>query len=578
MNFLKKILIIAEIACSHEGDFLKAKKLVDCAFNAKVDAIKFQKFTANELYESSHKSFQMAKNLEFTNSEWKKLVNYAKKKNLLVFADVFGINSGKFMSTLRIDGFKIHSSDMTNPEILNYFSKINLPILLSTAGCNLNEIHEALKILDKNKKNLTLMHGFQGYPTKILDINLRRLIELQNNFGINVGLMDHISGHSSMSTVIPLLGICFGATIIEKHITLDRDQKGTDYHSALNPNEFKKLVKLIRETEKTLGTQQIKMNNAEAKYRINFKKTPIAKKPLSKNTILSDNLFKFKRTNISDSVSFLEYRGKKLFKNLQKGQALRKNHIKHNFPKICAVLACRLNSTRLYAKPLQDLGETKILELLINELQQSKRISDVILAISEKPENHVFVDFAKTNNIKFVLGSDEDVLQRLIHCANVFAADAILRITPENPFMYWEKIDDVIDSHFKKKSDLTVTIGAPLGSNFEIISLKALELSHKLGRKKHRSEMVSLFINENQKKFKIQKYRVEKNVWRPNYRLTIDYPEDLVVARIIFENMGNGTKPIPLSKIIKFLDNNPEILKINIDKNTIYQGMWLKNK
>ena len=242
MNFLKKTLIIAEIACSHEGDFLKAKKLVDCAFNAKVDAIKFQKFTANELYESSHKSFQMAKNLEFTNWEWKKLVNYAKKKNLLVFADVYGLKSAKFMSTLKIDGFKIHSTDMTNPEILNYFSKINLPILLSTAGCNLNEIHEALKILDKNKKNLTLMHGFQGYPTKILDINLRRLIELQNNFGINVGLMDHISGDSSMSTVIPLLGICFGATIIEKHITLDRDQKGTDYHSALNPNEFKKLV------------------------------------------------------------------------------------------------------------------------------------------------------------------------------------------------------------------------------------------------------------------------------------------------------------------------------------------------
>lgn len=574
---MKKIFVIAEVACSHEGDHLIAKKLVDHVHDSRADAIKFQKFTADELFGSSSKEYKLAKNLEFSDSEWRDLISYAKRKNLQVYVDVFGIKSANFISKLGVDGYKIHVSDITNPYILNYLSRTSKPLLLSTAGCYPNEIHEALRILSKKEKSITLMHGFQGFPTKLGDINLLRLIELKNRFGMQVGLMDHISGDSNMAMIIPLLGICLGASVIEKHITLDRGQHGTDYYSALNPNEFKELVKLIRNTEKAFGSKELTIIGNELQYRLKHKKNTIARKFIRKNTLLTDDLFEFKRTSVKEnSIAYFDYRGKKPSMDIQKGSILTRKFLQDQ-PKIAAVIACRVNSNRLYAKPLQYVGEMTILEHLLAEIQQSKRVDDIVLAISEKPENNIFVEFAIKNNIKFVLGDDTDVLGRIINAAKYVNADTILRITPENPFMYWEKIDELIDIHLKGKYDLSVTIEAPLGSNFELINLKALEISHKLGKSKHRSEFVSLYINENKNRFKIFKYRVNENVRRPNYRLTVDYPEDLLLVRMIYDELGKRNKPIPLERVIKFLDTHPKIAKINIDKKTIYHDMWLRN-
>jgi spore coat polysaccharide biosynthesis protein SpsF len=326
-----------------------------------------------------------------------------------------------------------------------------------------------------------------------------------------------------------------------------------------------------------LGNKDLEIIGKELDYRLEHKKNTIAKKFIRKGTPLTDELFEFKRTLTKEnSIAYFDYNRKKSLINIPKGRVLTQKLLKSQ-PKIVAVIACRVNSNRLYDKPIQNLGRITILEQLLNEIKQSKRVHDMVLAISEKPENRAFVEFATENNIKFVLGDDNDVLKRIIDAAKYANADVILRITPENPFMYWEKIDELIDVHLKGKFDLSVTIEAPLGCNFELINLKALEISHKLGKNKHRSEFVSLFINENKNRFKIFKYRVPESVRRPNYRLTVDFPEDLLLVRMIYDKLGKGNKPIPLARIIKFLDDNPTIAKINIDKKTIYHDMWLKN-
>lgn len=564
MSFLlpKDVFIIAEMANSHEGKLDVAKKITQHAAKAKSNAIKFQKFTAEELAEKNHENYQLYKKLEMSNAEWKNLIDFAKKLKLKVFVDVFGIKSAKEISNFNVDGFKIHSSDLGNPVLIKFLASLKKPILLSTAGCLPNEIDEALKILSRD--NVVLMHGFQGYPTKLDDLDLLQIQELKSRYGLPVGLMDHISGDSQLSKIIPLLGISLGACVVEKHITIDRSKKGLDYYSALNPNEFSELVSLIRMVKSALGRRELTFSINELKYRLLHKKNTIAKVFIKKNTVLDESLFDFKRTKSKqESLSYYDFKGRRSSQDIPKGSILTKSKLDSKNRTVAAVLACRVNSTRLFAKPLQFVGKYRILELLIAQIKKSKLIHDIVLAISEDPGNEIFVNFAKENKIKFVLGDDSDVLKRLIVGAKYVNADIVFRVTPENPFIYWEGIDNLIKKHISGNFDLSIIEELPLGCNFELINRKSLELSHQNGDKRHHSELCTLYINEHQKKFKIYRFKPGKTLRRPEIRLTVDTPQDLLLARAIHATLGHRYTPIPLSDIIEFLEKNPHIAKIN---------------
>lgn len=557
-----KVFVIAEMANSHEGSFLSAKQIVQYAYEAKADAIKFQKFCADELVERNHENFALFKKLEMNEKRWIELIKFAKQKHLKVFVDVFGIKSAKFISTLGVDGYKIHTSDMNNPEMLRFLGKSNKPVLVSAAGSFPNEIDESLKILLEKPKEIVLMHGFQGYPTKLEDLNLLRIKELEKKYCLPVGFMDHVSGDSEMALIAPLLAISLGAKVIEKHITLDRSKKGTDYYSALNPNEFKKLVSLIKMTKQSLGLDQLVLSKNEKKYRLSHRKNILARRSIKKGEILNNSMFIFKRTKQKqESASFFDLENRIASKNIKPREIMSYSMIDKDSPKVIAVIACRVDSSRLYAKPLQLIGEYPILHMLLAQIKKSNFISDVVLAISENSGNEVFVRFAKKHKLKFIIGDDKDVLQRLIQGAKYVNGNIVFRVTSENPFIYWEGIDALIKKHVKGNYDFSFFERLPIGAGFELINTKALEISHSLGNSRHRSELCSLYINEHQKKFKIQKIKTAINA--PDLRLTVDNPQDLMVVRLIHESLGNEDKPIPLKKIIEFLYLHPEIRNIN---------------
>ena len=231
--------------------------------------------------------------------------------------------------------------------------------------------------------------------------------------------------------------------------------------------------------------------------------------------------------------------------------------------KVAAVLACRVYSTRLFAKPLQLVGNYTILELLIEQLKKSKFIDDVVLSIADTAGSDLFVDFAKKHNLTYVIGDEVDVLHRLILGAKKVHANIIFRTTSENPFIFWEGIDDLITEHVAEKSDLSFYGQLPLGCSYEIINLDSLKYSHKYGKKKHKSEYSSLYIFENPKKFKIHRLLPEKPLRHSSIRLTVDTPEDLIVVRKIHQKLGKGKTPIQLKKILSYLHSHEDILKIN---------------
>ena len=230
--------------------------------------------------------------------------------------------------------------------------------------------------------------------------------------------------------------------------------------------------------------------------------------------------------------------------------------------KLVAAIACRNQGTRLYGKPLQNLDVNngiRIIDNVIDCLKTIDIIDEIVLGISEGVENEVFKSIAKQHQIKFIIGDEDDVLQRLILCGDKANATDIFRITSESPFLYFEAVNSIWDSHVINNRDVSFYEDVVDGVGFEIISLNSLKLSHKNGDKRHRSELCTLYIRENLEKFNVKKYKPLKQLIRKDLRLTVDNPEDLVICRELYSNFKDKAPRIPVLELIKYLDKNPKL-------------------
>jgi spore coat polysaccharide biosynthesis protein SpsF len=236
-------------------------------------------------------------------------------------------------------------------------------------------------------------------------------------------------------------------------------------------------------------------------------------------------------------------------------------------PKVVATLACRVQSKRLYAKPLQFLdieNEITILEYLVNFLKTIKTIDKIVLAVSEGEENIPFHRLARQMEVPFIIGSQHDVQGRLIQACDSVGGDIIYRVTTECPFIYMDTFEETLAAHVKNKASLTVIEGLPEGTYYEIISAKDIKRAHDEGEKRHRSELCTLYMAENPDKFFIQKITVaDGKLRRPDIRLTVDYPEDLIVVRELHSALKREGHFLTIAEIVDFLDDHPQLLAVN---------------
>ena len=248
--------------------------------------------------------------------------------------------------------------------------------------------------------------------------------------------------------------------------------------------------------------------------------------------------------------------------------------------KLTAVLACRNNGSRLYAKPLQYLDNNKkvnVLKMIIDTLKKEKIINEIVLSISSNKDNFIYRDIAIKEKLNFILGSDKDVLKRLILGANKSNATDVFRITTESPFVSFHKIEELWNLHCNNNYDLTIYDNNIDGMGFEIFKLNALKLSHKNGLSKHRSELCDLYIRENFKKFNIR--LIEEKKIRFKTRLTIDNPEDLIYCRNLYQKLVEFYPRFPIEKIILCLKNdkkNYQLIKKFIPKSKSISNLWSK--
>ena len=228
--------------------------------------------------------------------------------------------------------------------------------------------------------------------------------------------------------------------------------------------------------------------------------------------------------------------------------------------RLVAALACRNNGSRLYGKPLQILiGQTTVLDQIITAIKTFGIVDEIVLGISEGSANAPFVEVAHAHQISYIIGDPQDVLKRLIQCGRAGKATDVFRVTTECPWFAYDMLEDLWRRHVDEGNDITVCDRLPEGLAFEIYTLESLERSHARGAARDRSEFCSNYPRTHRNEFKVAVAFPPKEQQRLDLRVTIDYPEDLVVCRAIAKACSDTMPLVPPARIIGFLDSRPDL-------------------
>jgi N,N'-diacetyllegionaminate synthase len=303
----KKTLIIAEAGVNHNGSLDTAKKLVTVAAEAGADMVKFQTFSADrqvtiaankaeyqiQTTDASESQHEMIRKLELSREMHENLISYCKQCKIKFFSSGFDVESIDLLFDLGLELFKIPSGEITNLPYLRHIGKYGKTVILSSGMATLGEIENALDILETSgtkRDNITVLHCNTEYPTQMEDVNLKAMLTICNAFGVKVGYSDHTLGIE-----VSVAAVALGATVIEKHFTLDRKLHGPDHQSSLEPDELKEMVQSIRNVEKALGVGIKRPSPSEKKNRPITRKSLVAARTIWRGEHFTETNLTIKR-------------------------------------------------------------------------------------------------------------------------------------------------------------------------------------------------------------------------------------------------------------------------------------------
>lgn len=328
--------IIAEIGINHNGKLPIAKRLIDVAVESGANAVKFQKRSLRNLYKSDVLDdpnsdsqgveilINILKEVEFDESQYREIKEYCKEKKISFLCTPWDTPSVDFLEKFGVAAYKISSADMTNLPLIDYVSKTKKPIIISTGMSTMDEIERTVNFVKKREIPFVLLHCNSTYPAPIDSLNLSLMDILKTKFNVPIGYSGHEPG------IIPSLAAAnMGAVLIERHITLDRTMEGIDQAASLEPNEFKNLVKYIRESEVARGRPIKKMTRGEILQREVLGKSVICSTDIDIGDIFSENNLEVKSPAKGLSAQFFyDILGKRSSRKIKKGQYILVNDLK----------------------------------------------------------------------------------------------------------------------------------------------------------------------------------------------------------------------------------------------------------
>jgi N,N'-diacetyllegionaminate synthase len=302
------VFIIAEAGVNHNGSTELAKKLIDVAVEAGVDAVKFQTFKAEKLVskdakkaqyqqenmqDSDNSQYNMLKKLELDVGTHNELISYCKEKRIMFLSTPFDHDSIDMLNNLELEIFKIPSGEITNLPYLRHIGSLQKKVILSTGMADMGEIEDALDVLMEagtKKEDITVLHANTMYPTPMEDVNLNAMVTIGRTFDVAFGYSDHTLGIE-----VDVAAVAMGASCIEKHFTLDKTMEGPDHRASLEPDELKAMVCAIRNIELALGSSVKKPSKSETPNIKVARKSIVASREIKVGEIFSEENLAIKR-------------------------------------------------------------------------------------------------------------------------------------------------------------------------------------------------------------------------------------------------------------------------------------------
>ena len=293
------VLIIGEAGVNHNGDLNIARKLIDVAVEAGVDMVKFQTFITEEgitgnaekakyqfrATDKKETQFEMLKKLELDREAHEELIRHCNHKGIRFLSTAFDHPSIDLLNELNIPLYKVPSGEITNLPYLRHIGRMGKPVILSTGMATLKEVEDAINVLRESgtpKGEITVLHCNTSYPTPMEDVNLKGMLTIRDELEVKVGYSDHTLGIE-----IPIASVAMGASVIEKHFTLDRGMEGPDHKASLDPCELKAMVNAIRNIENALGDGVKRPSSSEMENKSVARKSIVAARDILEGEILT---------------------------------------------------------------------------------------------------------------------------------------------------------------------------------------------------------------------------------------------------------------------------------------------------
>tara|TARA_E500000178_G_scaffold323570_1_gene349290 strand:- start:102 stop:1871 length:1770 start_codon:yes stop_codon:yes gene_type:complete len=536
--------VIAELANAHQGSKELAKTITAKAKENGAKNIKFQVYTADELLCRDHIRYEHFKGQQFMPEEWDEIFKVARKNKLNIYCDIFGEKSLNTVIEQGIQSIKIHTSDMLNSLLVKRINEYDWDnILISTGGATGYEIMETVNMLTKiDKEKIVLMHGFQSYPTKHTDSNLNRIKWLKQNFkNCRIGYQDHSAGDSEQAVLLPQLAIAMGVEVIEKHITLNRDEKGIDWFSSINTSELKTFLRKIRIAEESLGKSNFEFSESEIKYRNSTRKQWFFKDDMKKEEVISENsLVMLRQENPPcNSADLEDFIGKKLKEDVYENSAVKLTQVEN---KTIAAIIVRTASNRLAGKALLNVGNTTCIKHLIERVKLAKEVTKIVVCTTKDPTDDYLVEHLSDTGIHVSRGETQNIVSRVINAVlEVGGCRSVVRITGDDIMVDPTYIDKIIEEHNRNMADYTSSKDLPSGTETEIFKMTALKRLEKSCEDLEGTEYLTYYIQRNTPHFSIANLEVAMRHKR-NHRLTIDTEKDYRLVKEFIDEMCKKNK------------------------------------
>jgi len=560
---------IIEVANTHGGDFDYMISLIDEFERIQPSGIKFQPLKYDQIAVKDYEWYPVYEKLYFTPIQWKEIISRAKqtKEVWLDLFDTYGVQILKDQLE-NIQGIKLQTSVLNNLDILKELREIDtqgLKLIINIAGRTYEEIDHYLCYFQEQLSfdEVLIEVGFQSYPTKLVDSGISKLKMIKSKYNNKIVFADHVEGVHSDAMNLPLVAFMSGADIIEKHVMHSSLPTEYDYFSSIKINQFSRLLDNLHRYSELFNEPFI--NSNEKEYLEKTIQIPILNKDKSKNDVISFKDLTYKRTNLkgmnhNEIIKMINNGFVKIKKEKAQHEPIKNRDLEK--VKTACIIAARLKSSRLKLKAKLKIGELSSVELCIKNCLRFDNIDQTILATSTTDEDAELSQYTYDPNVIFHKGHPDDVIQRYLDIIRKEKIDVFIRVTGDMPYVSKEIADLLLKDHLKSGADYTVGQEAAAGTNLEIINSSALEKVKKHFPSANYSEYMTWYFQNNPEHFVINKVKLPEELVR-DYRLTIDYQEDLNMFNKIEEHFEINNIDFSIYELFKFLDSNPKIAKIN---------------